>query len=426
MIGGMVGQPALEEVTISSAADQQNRECNKVGDPASRRARGILVTATHTLSQEPGGQQLCTREFIETLQTAGISLESVSFDLANGWREKIGRRLDLRPYRWIIPRDLGARTLAAAERSGAEFIFLNTTDLAPLAIVLKASGTRAQIVLLSHGLASVDTLHQLRTQNWRSDFFGLTSIQVWHLGQLLIEECKHRMNLDAVLCLNEFEVSIEKWLGAERILVVPRVVRPALLDWKPVAGRTGFVGRLDHPPNLEGLVAVLGEIARRDIKGVEVRLVGSTEECGREIASRYPVATYVGALSDAELEREAATWTCTMNPILCYAMGASTKLAVLLGWGIPVVTTPQGQRGYEWRGATPIVRDTPHTITDAIVSIATNEAMRLQARAQILATVEQRLTIADMAERVRPFLLGGSIATETSLDEDRVGGAGCI
>ena len=95
--------------------------------------RGVLVTARHALSQEPGGQQICTREFIETIEAAGVSIENLAFDLANGWREKIGRRLDRRPYRWILPQDLAGRVVDVAQRTNADFIFLNTTDVSPLA-----------------------------------------------------------------------------------------------------------------------------------------------------------------------------------------------------------------------------------------------------------------------------------------------------
>lgn len=379
-----------------------------------KKARGVLVATRNSMSAEPGGQQICTREFISAIEAAGISLVHVVFDPTNGWREKIGRRIDRRPFRWFIPKNLPDRIDDAVRSSGAEFIFLNTSNVAHVAERISRKGTKATRVLLSHGLLSVDSLHWLRTQNRRSDFAGLVATQAMRLGQSLIEECKHRQYLDAILCLADFEAEIERWLGARRVLAVPRVLTPALVNWGPIAGRIGYVGRLDHPPNLEGLLAVLHEVQQRtESSSIEIRLVGAPSDLGRQLASDFSFVKYLGLLSDAELAREAATWTCSINPILCYAMGASTKLAVIVSWGIPVITTPQGARGYEWRGGTPLICDDIGSFTDFMVTMATNEVERRNARDQIIRLLDDPITVQDVAERIRAFLMKRVVVSGT-------------
>jgi hypothetical protein len=110
----------------------------------------------------------------------------------------------------------------------------------------------------------------------------------------------------------------------------------------------GAVGTLDHAPNLEGLVAVLEALGEHELTSFKVRVVGGPSEVGTWLAARYSCVDYLGAIDDAALTHEAATWSAFMNPIFCQARGCSTKLAMALGWEIPIVTTPQGRRGYVW------------------------------------------------------------------------------
>ena len=78
------------------------------------------------------------------------------------------------------------------------------------------------------------------------------------------------------------------------------------------------------------------------------RLVGSPSAKGKELAKRFPFLDYLGFLPEEQLRSEAGTWCCFVNPIFEYAKGCSTKLAVALGWGLPIATTEYGARGYSW------------------------------------------------------------------------------
>lgn len=372
---------------------------------------GVLVATNYALSSDPGGQQICTREYIEALEGAGFALERMVFAPVNGVKEKLLRRIDRRPYRYFVPDDLANRVTVAARETGASHIFLNTVDVAPLAAELKRRWD-GQVVMLSHGLESVDFVHTLRTQNWRRDFSGLLPTHTLKLGQQLVEECRQREHIDKVLCLATFEAEIERWLGARDVLVVPRTIKPAILNWSPVEGRIGFVGRLDHPPNLEGLLLMLDALGKCDTARLDVRVVGTPEDFGARLADRYPFVSYLGVMPDDVLLAEAATWTCATNPIFCYARGASTKLAVMAGWGIPLVTTPQGERGYEWRGGRPVVRDTAEELADVVREVAMEPAVRATAREDMLRLLANSLSLNEISHRVRAFLRAPARATE--------------
>lgn len=366
--------------------------------------RGLFVATDYALASTPGGQQLCTQEYLAALQCAGIALETMKFKAENSLKYKVLRRIDVRPYRYFLPNDLAGRVVQRADQTKSTHIFLNTVDLAPLGWKLKKNAPALQVVLLSHGLESVDYIHTLRTQRGRSDFAGLQRNQVHRLGRQLIEECRQRAHIDAVLCLAAFEAEIERWLGARRVLVVPRTIKRANIEWTPISGRIGFVGRLDHPPNREGLVEVLDKLASSAVKNVDVRIAGAPLEIGKNFAKRWPFVTYLGVISDHDLLREAGTWTCAMNPIFCFARGASTKLAIMAAWGIPLVTTPAGARGYEWRQSGPVICDTPREIAATVFEISTNESARTRAREQCLQALKQALSIEDVAGRIRRFL----------------------
>ena len=371
--------------------------------------RGIFVATEYSMASTPGGQQICTREYFEALQGAGVVLNVVNFKPANSFRHKLFRRLDRRPYRYFLPADLADLTIQRAFDTNATHIFLNTVNLAPLAAVLKQRAPELELVMLSHGLESVDYIHTLRTQNWRSDFAGLRPAQTLQLGQQLIEECRQRKHIDAVFCLAEFEAEIERWLGARRVLVVPRIVKPACIDWFPVFGRIGFVGRLDHPPNLEGLVEVLERLASFAGSYLDVRIVGAPGELGYKLANRFSFVTYLGVISDEDLLLEAGTWTCAMNPIFCFARGASTKLAVMAGWGIPLVTTRAGARGYEWHGGGPTICDFPDQFAATVSRIATDDTCWATEQQHAFHALKRAICLDDISTRISCFLGSSSV-----------------
>ena len=129
----------------------------------------------------------------------------------------------------------------------------------------------------------------------------------------------------------------------------------------------GFVGRLDHPPNIQGIAILLDEMIQHPLHNLKLRLVGAPEEEGRKIAEKYKCVEYLGEISDTDLEKEITSWSFFINPVWWYSTGASTKLAKGISWGIPIITTTAGMRGYYWKEGNLLVADTPKEMSNLIL-----------------------------------------------------------
>jgi glycosyltransferase involved in cell wall biosynthesis len=188
-------------------------------------------------------------------------------------------------------------------------------------------------------------------------------------------------------------------------MVVPRTFDPQFLDWSPVPGRAGFVGTLDHLPNEEGIRRVLETLESQEIpSSVDLRIVGGPEATGRELERTFPAVTYCGRLSQEDFKAEAATWGLFLNPIWWYARGATTKLAQGISWGIPVVTTTPGMRGYAWTKGEVKVTDTPEEMAQVIVDAA-EEPSVLSGWAEDVRTVARNgPTIDQVASKLKGHL----------------------
>ena len=113
---------------------------------------------------------------------------------------------------------------------------------------------------------------------------------------------------------------------------------------------------------------------------------------------------FLGRLDDAALRAEAGTWSCFAHPMFCYAMGASTKLAVALAWRLPVATTRAGARGYLWKKGVIPFAETPRELAQLALSLLVPEAARA-ARGEIDAVAESSPSIFDVAADLRAALL---------------------
>jgi len=358
----------------------------------------IVVTHATAVGARPGGLQICTREYLDALAAAGldVALEIIEHDRRLITRAR--HRLFPTPYPDQWRPDAVDQIVAAAVRTGAELVCLNLVNLAPLAAVLRPRLPRAtRIVLLSHGLESIDFLHTIparRDSNHSSR----------QLGRRLIEERRQRLTIDHVFCLTPFEAEIERWLGARAVTALPRTIpRVPPIAWRPDPGRLGFVGTLDHQPTSDGLEQFLAAFERLEANSVHVRVVGGPEPAGRALAARFRSVEYLGTLGDADLEREAATWSAFVHPLFYWARGCSTKLASALAWQLPIATTPAGARGYTWRDGTLPMADSP----DAFARLArelTNPSAASRARQQVGAIARSSPTIDEVGR-----LIGGAL-----------------
>ncbi len=372
-------------------------------DPMTPTALFVTEPAFLDLSRA-GGVQRCTLEYAALLEAAGFRVEPHPVAATRALGPRLRARAGIGAYDLYSP-DLAAGVLRSVDRTGATLVALNQVYLLPAAREIRRLRPDLRLVVLSHGNESGDFLHEaLRTDraSWQR-----ARDQV-RLGRMVAEEARGFQDVDAVLCLSETERQINLWLGAAAAVVVPRTWVPGFLDWAPVTGRVGFVGALDHLPNVEGIGQVLDALARMDASGVdtsgvEVRIVGGGGD-GARLAERFAGATYLGRLSDAELEAEARTWALFLNPVWWYARGASTKLAQAIAWGLPVATSVPGMRGYEWSDGDLLVTETPDAVAAAAVAVTADPSRAEAVAAAVRRVAQSGPTLADVADRVRPVL----------------------
>lgn len=293
----------------------------------------------------PGGVQVCTKEYIELLNEAGFELyiKPISFTKNLIKRLKIKLKIDV--YEGYDFKAIAKDIISIIREKNIQVLALNQVSLIGLApYIRRVFGSNIKILILSHGNESGDFLHQIVLQQKHSVW---SPLRQWRLGAFLAKESNHfRNDIDAVLCLSETEQQINNWLGAKRTFFIPRTYKPNFLPWSPVKGRVGFVGTLDHLPNYEGLKYYLDELKNVDSTEVRIRIVGGPSNFGTLLQRRYSFVDYLGRLDNVALEEEASTWNIFLNPIFWFSRGASTKLAQGINWGLPIITTPAGNRGY--------------------------------------------------------------------------------
>lgn len=355
----------------------------------------------------PGGVQLCSREFLAIVQAAADSTRLHPVTPARGLGFRVRRRLHLGSYLgYDVPAHAAA--LAAVIREHAiDHVFINRAELLRFAPVLRQLAPAAKLILMSHGNQTGDDLYEVtgpggrRTGGWHR----LTA--TWQMGLDLRTESWHRRHgLDAVCVMSEEERTLERWLGAGCTIVLPRRLEAAPLTRTPAANRIGYVGTLDHTPNRVALEAVCRELARQPRPaGFELRVCGGPAQVGEDFAARHPFVHYLGRLDDQALRSEAATWSLMLNPLFWLSRGASMKLATALGWGLPVLTTRAGARGYEWgAAAVPVCADDPRRFVQDLLALLASPSALAAAAAAAGAAVRSAPDVTALAGRLRQAL----------------------
>jgi hypothetical protein len=340
----------------------------------SNKLNGVFIYFEGAFAKNGGGVQICTREYFETLQAAGFNLKALEVKNDRRILNRVRRKLRPRPYRYLFNSEKVINDLKDRIPETFTHIFLNQSILRPLAKLIREHLDRDFcITILSHGLPSVDYLHELRI-SLDSSFSNHNSPRMTKLASLLIEESWQSQYIDYVFCLSTLEVEIERWLGAKSATYLPRIISASSLTWKPRYSRVGYVGTLDHPPNEEGLVLFLEALEKHTSEKIHLRLIGSPKAKGIAIANRFSFVEYLGRLPDDELREEASTWNCFVHPLFCNAMGCSTKLGIAIGWEIPIATTTMGCRGYAWHSGKMPIADTPETLAQLVLSFMDKNA----------------------------------------------------
>jgi hypothetical protein len=291
--------------------------------------------------------QLCSREFLEIVEAASddVRLFPVTVTRAALWRFR--RRLGLGSYLFYKPDEARARLVMEMATFRPTHIFLNRSELIRLAPLAAELAPLAKIVVMSHGNQSGDDLYEVSGPGGRRASGAARISAAWRLGLDLVTESRFRhRHLHAVCVMSEEEETLERWLGTRRTILLPRIIRADPLDWKPVPGRVGFVGTLNHTPNRIALERLCMRLARVEAPKIEVRLVGGPEDDGHAMARRYSFVRYLGRLDEPALKREVTSWSLFLNPVFWLSRGASMKLGQSLSWAIPALTTRAGARGY--------------------------------------------------------------------------------
>lgn len=323
----------------------------------------------------PGGVQLCSREFLEVVRAASddVALVPVTVTRSPHWRAR--RKLGLGAYLLYHPGEARTAIADAVKKLRPTHAFLNRSELMRLSGPLRELAPGIRVVLMSHGNQSGDDLYEIagpggrRAQGWRALRGSL------QLGLDLVAESRHRhRHLHGVCVMSREEEMLERWLGASRVAVLPRLVRPRPVDWKPVAGRAGFVGTLDHTPNRVALQNLCARLAASG-RAPELRIVGGPESHGRALAAAHPFVHYLGRLDDDALREEVATWSLFLNPVFWLSRGASMKLGQSLAWGLPTLTSGAGARGYEFEtGIAAVCDDDADSFAQALLGLLANPA----------------------------------------------------
>lgn len=329
----------------------------------------LISDEGHLDSEIPGGVQICTQEYIDLLKTTGFDLTILPVAPRSDLQYRVLNRLFPAPYSRYDASAVADKALSNIVKRNISVVAINQVNLLPVGRILKnRMDGEITVLSLSHGNESGDTLHEVRRRSgsWLDRVTGTL-----RLGRMMVQEARMFTDVvDLMLCMSEIEQRIDAWLGAERSMVVPRTFDPDFLDWSPVPGRCGFVGTLNHPPNEEGIRRVLEALERRtdtQASKVDLRVVGGPSEIGKELESSFSTVTYCGRLSQRDFRREAATWGLFSNPIWRYARGATTKLAQAVNWGLPIVTTTPGMRGYTWSRGTVQIAETPEEMAATLV-----------------------------------------------------------
>jgi hypothetical protein len=298
-------------------------------------------------SMMPGGVKLCTSDFIALISTR---FNLISFPLKTNLNmmNRLFNKLGLIGYH---PFELSFRQLVDVEKiledKEVKYIFINHTYISSIVISLKKSFPDVKIVMCSHGNESGDFLHLLtrfpKNMSWVARFFGSRK-----LGTMLMQEVEFRRDyFDAVLTVSEVEESIEKWLGAKNVKFVPRVFTNKFIEIAPINQRVGFVSDISHEPNYFSILKFCEFVDNSSLKEIiHVRLVGKEHWRFTYLSNKFSFVECTGYLSEAEIVSELATWHYYLNLVGYFSKGVSTKLAYGMNFGLPVISTQIGVRGY--------------------------------------------------------------------------------
>jgi glycosyltransferase involved in cell wall biosynthesis len=310
-------------------------------------------------SLNEGGVNFCTKEYIRLIsEKFDLILFPVNTKKSIWYRLLV--RLGFNNYQDFHYSTYHQRLLVLIEQNDIKHLFLNQCNTAIIGKEIKLKIRKnLSVIICSHGNESGDLLHDVTRFNNNQPLYKKI-FSNWILGRTIRTEVFQRLNfIDGILTVSEVETQIENWLGAKKVMFVPRTINYKPIVYNNTIGIVGFIGDLSHPPNFFGLKKVLEALEENGIKkNFQLRIVGSSTKWGEKLEMEFPFVKYIGYLTNEELTQECESWSFFLNPVFYYSRGVSTKLAKALGMGLPVITTSIGKRGYQWtEGKLPEVKN---------------------------------------------------------------------
>lgn len=357
----------------------------------------LFVSLSNYVNSALGGVQRCTKEYLEVIQAAGWELEIIPYEIDRRWQSRLLRKLKPSSFHNRISPDFVSDLCDRVKAKNIPWVFLNQVDALPIAPRLKIANPELKIILLSHGAQFVDDFLAASDSNL------LDQCDPALLAHTVLDEINFRKHINHVFTLSEQEVAFERWLGAKSVSWLPRSISPKPLSWQPIAGRSGFVGTLEHPPNYNGLFKVLSSLDSQGKFDGCIRIVSGSEKLGTQLAEKFPFVNYLGRLSTQALQVESASWCWFIHPLFCWSRGCSTKLADALEWQIPVLTTEAGCRGYTWTDGSIVKANSPEEFSHFLKHLEIDDTL-LRAKADIVTVSSSSPKISDVAQAVNHAL----------------------
>lgn len=327
-----------------------------------------------------GGVRNCTEEYINLLST-DFQVILFPVEYSKSLLYKIRIKLGINVYNDYYTEIYRIRLHQHILQNEIKFVFLNLANTMTFAQLIKNDfKDSVKTILCSHGNESGDFLHETfrfkHGQNW------LKSVKNSFLfAKMIKKEVDFRLRfLDMVLTVSEVDEGIEKWLGAKNVFMVPRVVKSETVPWNPTPSRVGFLGDLSHKPNYEGVVSFCDSVIKSKSKNIRLRLLGNPEHIGNTLAEKYSFIEYCGFVPSEKIIEEVGSWSLFLNLVFYYSRGVSTKLAKGIGWGLPVLSTTYGNRGYGIPDGVLTSAQSPKEMVDLCSRLLTNQDELLRMR----------------------------------------------
>ena len=311
--------------------------------------KAIIITNKNDFeSTILGGVQICSTEFFDIIKV-GFKPHFFYIEVSKKIYFRFLRKIGIDAYHLYDVKFYEKALKEVLLDKEIKCVFINKAEAIKFSSFIKRIRPDVKIAILSHGNESGDFLGDISRGFYSFSKFELLVKKI-RLGLNIYTESYYRIRyVDAVLAMSETEKHIEYWLGAKEVLMIPRFFQPSFLNWVPQK-KYGYVGTLNHTPNISALVSLFESIEKINRNPeFDIEIVGSPESKGMELAKRFNFVKYLGAKTDEELKGVASEWGYFINPIFWYSRGASMKLRTAINWGLPIISTNAGARGYEWK-----------------------------------------------------------------------------